>query len=139
MFETRKQTEKYRAEFDFIPKHCQHGSDGSNRLLLNQADMFDCGLDLLGHEILNSLYEDDSHESEDDEGNDGCPRESVGPCIGVMAGVKGCAEDAGADTWDGCEGNGVTRCHALHESWNGGCWETGLDGSRRYLGNKSLA
>ena len=54
--------------------------------------MLHCSLDLLSHELLDTLHENDSDESKDDEGDDGCPSESVCGGVGVVAGVKGGGE-----------------------------------------------
>jgi hypothetical protein len=109
------------------------------RLILNEVDVLDGRLDLLGHELLDALHEDDGDEGDDDEGDDGGPCESIGGGVGVVAGVECSGENAGADAWDGGKSGRVTHCHALHEVSDGGFWETGLDGCGSDLGSQGLA
>lgn len=110
-----------------------------DRLLVNEVDMFDSSLNLLGHELLDTLHENDGDESKHNEGDDRCPSQSVCGSVGVVASVKSSAKDAGVDTGNGCERNWVTHCHACHEGGNGICGKTGFDGSGSYLGPKSFA
>ena len=81
--------------------------------------MLDRSLNLLSHELLDTLNEDNSDEGQDDEGDDGSPPESISGGIGVVACVEGGAEDGGADAWDGFESCRVAGAHCYCQVCDG--------------------